>query len=150
MTKRKPSKTGISAALKIREEFPEPERCVKCRSTGPMEFHLVNDGHECEDRPAWICNVCGHAHLKEVPVLLTDVALKASTKGQPKKEEKLKVFVLTGDIMHAGRVRVTAVNLEEALQLAEEGDFSVVGEETRNLGFNFCGDEDGGVEEREE
>ena len=146
MTKRKPSKTGIYAALKIRAEFPEPERCVKCRSTGPMEFHLVNDGHECEDRPAWICNVCGHAHLKEVPVLLTDVAFKASTKGQPKKEEKLKTFILTGSVTLAGRVSVKARTAKEAVSLAEKGDYTPFEFEAHSE-FQFCGDMDGGVEE---
>ena len=73
MTKRKPSKKGISAALKIRAEFPEPERCVKCHSTGPMEFHLISDGRCDEDRPGWICVSCGWCHLKPIETLLTDV-----------------------------------------------------------------------------
>ena len=46
------------------KEFEEPEACVKCGSTDPMEYNLVSDGHGLEDRPAWICDACGHTHLE--------------------------------------------------------------------------------------
>jgi hypothetical protein len=55
-------------------------------------------------------------------------------------------YILTGDIAHAGRVEVEAESLEEALAKADDGDFEVVDEDGKNLGFEFCGDTDGGVE----
>ena len=43
--------------------FDEPERCEHCGNTDPMDYHEVSDGHECENRPAYVCDSCGWAHL---------------------------------------------------------------------------------------
>jgi uncharacterized membrane protein len=58
----------------------------------------------------------------------------------------MATYILTGDIRHAGRVRVEATTPEEALDAAAAGTFAVVEEAGRNLAFEFCGDEEGGVE----
>lgn len=55
-------------------------------------------------------------------------------------------YILTGDIRHAGRVEVEADNLEEALEKADDGDFEVLDEGGKDLAFDFCGDNEGGVE----
>jgi len=57
-----------------------------------------------------------------------------------------KKYILTGDIIHAGRVEVSARSLEEAIDKAEDGDFKVVDEVNKDMKFEFCGDEDGGVQ----
>jgi hypothetical protein len=55
-------------------------------------------------------------------------------------------FILTGDIIHAGRVSVEANTLTGALRLAAKGDFTVFEETHKGLVFEFCGDTEGGVE----
>jgi hypothetical protein len=62
----------------------------------------------------------------------------------------MRTYILTGDINHAGRVEVEADSLEEALSKADDGDFEVLDEDGKNLGFDFCGDTEGGVEIVEE
>lgn len=58
-------------------------------------------------------------------------------------------YVLTGDIRYAGRIEVGAETLEEALAKADDGDFEVL-DQGKADAFDFCGDEDGGVERIEE
>jgi hypothetical protein len=55
-------------------------------------------------------------------------------------------FILTGDILHAGKVAVEADTLDEAIEKAETGDFEVWDEQHKMLGFTFCEDNEGGVE----
>lgn len=56
-------------------------------------------------------------------------------------------YLLTGDITHGGRVSVVGKDLEDAITNAEIGDFDeVYDEDHKNLGFAFCGDEEGGVD----
>jgi hypothetical protein len=55
-------------------------------------------------------------------------------------------YILIGDITHAGRVTAEGATLEDAIQAASDGDFEVLDEDNKNLGFDFCGDTDGGAE----
>jgi hypothetical protein len=55
-------------------------------------------------------------------------------------------YYLTGDIVHAGVVRVEADSLDAAIAKAEAGEFEVYDEAGSALVFTFCGDTDGGVE----
>ena len=62
----------------------------------------------------------------------------------------MTTYILTGDILHAGRVAVEADNLTDAIAKAEAGDFTeVVDEDGKSLGFVLCGDLDGGAEAEE-
>lgn len=51
-------------------------------------------------------------------------------------------FILMGDVLHAGKIRVEASSLEEAIRKAEDGDFEVYDESGKNLAFDWNGDED--------
>ena len=48
--------------------FPEPELCDACRSSNKMNYVLVSvqSGYQQEKKgvPAWVCDECGHVHLK--------------------------------------------------------------------------------------
>ena len=52
-----------------------------------------------------------------------------------------KDFILTGDIRHPGKIKVTAETLEEALKKADDGDFVVYDEMNKCLAFDWNGDE---------
>ena len=56
-------------------------------------------------------------------------------------------FILTGDIIHSGRVRVVADSQEEALKKAERGEFEVYEEHQKNLAFSFDGSPEDHIEE---
>lgn len=49
-------------------------------------------------------------------------------------------FILTGDILHPGKVAVVADTLEEAASLAEKGEFEIVDEQNRHLAFDWGGE----------
>jgi hypothetical protein len=51
-------------------------------------------------------------------------------------------FILTGDIIQAGKVSVIAATKEEAIAKAEAGDFDKIIETSKPYGFNFDGDDD--------
>ena len=46
-------------------------------------------------------------------------------------------FIFTGDVLHAGKVAVTADTEEEAHEKLKAGDFEVYDEESHHLGFNW-------------
>ncbi len=47
-----------------------------------------------------------------------------------------------GDIRHAGKIRVVASSLKQALKKADDGDFSVEDETKKCLAFDWNGDKD--------
>ncbi len=60
----------------------------------------------------------------------------------PKEWSPRKRFILTGDILHPGRVVIEARDLDEALRRAADGDFEVYDESKKQLGFEWNGDPD--------
>ena len=53
----------------------------------------------------------------------------------------MKTFLFTGDIRHAGRIKIEAETVEEAFKKMENGDFSIWDEEHKNLGFDHNGED---------
>jgi hypothetical protein len=53
-----------------------------------------------------------------------------------------KSYILYGDITHAGRVRVQACGKDVAIARAENGDFEIVEEAQKGLGFIFDGSDE--------
>lgn len=49
-------------------------------------------------------------------------------------------YILTGDILHPGRIKVEANSPEEAIAKAEVGDFLVYDEMQRHLAFDHNGE----------
>ena len=62
----------------------------------------------------------------------------------------MKRFILTGDVIQAGRVSVMAETKEEAITKAEMGDFEKVVDTSKPYGFTSDGDDEHIVEEDEE
>lgn len=57
-------------------------------------------------------------------------------------------YILVGDIVHPGHVRVSAKSLDEAIEKAENGQFEIWNEASSDgVIFRFCGDTEGGVEQ---
>jgi len=54
----------------------------------------------------------------------------------------MKRYYLTGDIAHPGRICVVARSLDEALEKANAGEFTVFDEQNDCLAFDWNGDED--------
>jgi hypothetical protein len=50
-------------------------------------------------------------------------------------------FILTGDILFAGRIVVEADSAEQAIQKAQEGEFEVFDKSDKHLGFTHNGEE---------
>ena len=66
------------------------------------------------------------------------------------KKLKEKSFILYGDIIHPGRVKVLAKSPKEAIEKAEDGDFVIYDEQDSCLGFAFDGSDDHISEEGKE
>jgi len=60
----------------------------------------------------------------------------------PGPEQPLRRYILTGDILHPGRICVEARSLNEALRAAGDGKFVVYGEQGDCLAFNWNGEPD--------
>lgn len=58
------------------------------------------------------------------------------------RKQKNKTFTLTGDVRHPGRVRVRAASLAEAVEKAQQGDFTVYDEQNTCLAFDYNCDKD--------
>jgi hypothetical protein len=58
------------------------------------------------------------------------------------KGENMPRFILTGDIICAGKVSVVAETVEKAIEKAEKGDFERVMDLNKPYGFTFDGDDD--------
>ena len=52
----------------------------------------------------------------------------------------MTTFILTGDILHPGQIKVEANNLDGALDKANDGEFVVYNEQNKHLAFVWCGD----------
>ncbi len=59
----------------------------------------------------------------------------------------MKTYMLMGDIRHAGRIEVQADSPEEAIRLAEGGEFTVFEEQHKDLGFDWNGEDPEEVED---
>lgn len=59
----------------------------------------------------------------------------------------MKTHILMGDIRHAGRIEIQAESPDEAIRLAEAGEFTVFEEQHKDLGFDWNGEEPEVVED---
>jgi hypothetical protein len=57
-------------------------------------------------------------------------------------EAATKRYILMGDIIYSGRISVLARSLDEALERADAGEFTVFDEQSNNLAFDWNGDDD--------
>jgi hypothetical protein len=78
---------------------------------------------------------------------ITDADRKFKAPEWPELDAE-REFILVGDIRHPGRVSVKARTREEAVELAEKGEFEVYDETKKCLAFDWNGD-DATVEEKE-
>jgi hypothetical protein len=58
------------------------------------------------------------------------------------RRKEMPRYILTGDILRAAKVSVEADSQEEAIQKAEDGDFTIYEEYHGTDGFSFDGDDD--------
>jgi hypothetical protein len=61
--------------------------------------------------------------------------------GMQTKETKMTSDYLSGEIRHAGKVRVEASSAEEAIEKARRGEFAVEDEYDSMLAFDWDGEE---------